>query len=525
MSIPNTIIKLRKAKSLSQEQFAELFHVSQQSVQKWENGITTPDLEKIIQMAKHFDISLDEFILDHNARQIEVQYYNQNLKPYYAGLHTWELYASDLTVEYQQCEEEGLDVSVYKDVFTSVSLLPLSEQKKKIADVLFEAVLQAPMRADYKYTEPSNLEEIQALRSPYPISAKVPNKSILYDKIYGAWMGRICGCMLGKSIECIHSDELIPFLKETGNYPMHRYIYRSDLTDERVSKYKFPFSGRLYADEISSMPQDDDTNYTVMAQEIIDHYGKDFTSLDVSRAWLQYQPKDAYCTAERVAFCNFIKGYVPPCSAAYKNPYREWIGAQIRGDYYGYINPGNPEKAAEMAFRDASISHIKNGIYGEMFVAAMLACAAVTSNVEEVIRGGLAEIPHTSRLYESIMDILDYYHNGKSFQNCLHLIQHRYDEFTSHGWCHTISNAMIVVASLLYGEKNYGKSICLAVQSAYDTDCNGATVGSILGMINGIQGIDSVWTAPIHDTLKTALFGISKKSVTELAKHTLDHIG
>jgi hypothetical protein len=157
---------------------------------------------------------------------------------------------------------------------------------------------------------------------------------------------------------------------------MHRYIYRSDIEKTDITKYKFNFASRVYADEINGMPIDDDTNYMVLAQEVIEKYGRDFTPHDMSRAWLKYQAKDAYCTAERVAFVNFISGYEPPQSAVYKNPYREWIGAQIRGDYFGYINPGNPKLAAEMAWRDASISHVKNGIYGEMWVSAMLAIAA-----------------------------------------------------------------------------------------------------------------------------------------------------
>lgn len=322
----------------------------------------------------------------------------------------------------------------------------------------------------------------------------------------------------------LRTNEMIPFLKETDNFPLHRYIYKSDLTDEICEKYKFPFRSKVYADEIDGMPVDDDTNYVVLAQLIIDKYGKDFTPYDVSRAWLEYQSKDAYCTAERVAFCNFINGYEPPQSAVYKNPFREWIGAQIRGDYFGYINPGNPEKAAEMAWRDASISHVKNGIYGEMFAAAMIAVAAVTADLESIVRGGLAQIPYTSRLYKEIVSVLEGFNGGISQKEAFDAIHKRYNEYTEHGWCHTISNAMIVVASLLYGGGDYGKSICLAVETGFDTDCNGATVGSILGMANGIDSIPDYWVKPINDTLHTSIFGSGTVKISDMAKKTLEHI-
>lgn len=279
-----------------------------------------------------------------------------------------------------------------------------------------------------------------------------------------------------------------------------------------------------FVDIIDHMPVDDDTNYTVLSQEIIERYGRNFTPLDVAQAWVGYQSKNACCTAERVAFCNLVKGYVPPYSAVYKNPYREWIGAQIRTDYYGYINPGNPELAAEMAWCDASISHIKNGIYGAMFVSAMLAVAAVTNDIEDIILAGLAQIPYTSRLYEDIMFIFDEYKNGLSQKDSFKAIHTKYDETTKYGWTHANPNAMIVVASLLYGNVDYGESICMAVEAAFDTDCNGATVGSILGMVNGINGIPEYWTKPINDTLHTSLFYRQTVSIKDAAKRTLKHI-
>ena len=523
MGINNMIYKLRTTAKMSQEQFATLFKVSRQSVQKWESGGAVPELSKLIEISKHFDVSLDALVLNRDNRVVEEMKYNKIMKPQYSSLHDWEFYTSAILTEYQQSVEEGLDIENYKDLFEAVARLPKDEIKKKIGDVLFEIVINAKKKEGYKYIEPSELDEIKSLRKEFSVSGKVDEKK-LESKIFGAWMGRICGCMLGKTVEGIRTDELIPFLKETGNYPMHRYIYKKDLNEEILKKYNFHFANRKYADAIDGMPVDDDTNYVVLAQVIVEKYGKEFTPYDVSRAWLDYQNKDAYCTAERVAFCNFVKGYEPPQSAMYQNPYREWIGAQIRGDYFGYINPGNPELAAEMAWRDASISHVKNGIYGEMFVAAMLAVAAITDDIEKIILGGLAQIPDTSRLYEDVMSVLDSYKSGVSQKACFDKIHEKYDEYTSHGWCHTISNAMIVAASLLYGEGDYGKSVCMAVETGFDTDCNGATVGSVLGMANGIESIPEYWKKPINDTLHTSIFGVGTVKISDRVKMTMEHI-
>ena len=524
MVVGEMIKKLRIREKLSQEDFASLFSVSRQAVQKWENGISTPDISKLVEISKHFDISLDMLVLHHDNRLTEALSYNKEMKPQYDTIPNWEFYSSDLLVEYEQSCEEGLDIEHYKDLFLSVSKLPKSEIKKKLGDVIFEIISSSPMKADYKYIEPSDLGSIRELCRSYPVKSTKLSQKVLEDKISAAWYGRICGCMLGKTVEGIRTNELVPFLKETGNYPMHRYILKKDLTDEICGKYNYPLKNRYYADEIDGMPVDDDTNYVVLAQLIIEKYGRDFSPYDVSRAWLAYQPKDAYCTAERVAFCNFVKGFVPPQSAVYKNPYREWIGAQIRGDYFGYINPGKPELAAEMAWRDASISHVKNGIYGEMFAAAMIATAAMTDNMEDIILSGLSQIPETSRLYEAVMQVLDGYRNGVLQDECFEQIHKKYDEYTSHGWCHTISNAMIVAASLLYGGGDFGKSVCMAVQTGFDTDCNGATVGSVIGMSKGMNGIPKVWTDPIKNTLHTSIFGIGTVKISDRVKQTMQHI-
>lgn len=433
-------------------------------------------------------------------------------------------YPSDLMKEYVQSVEEGLDVEKYKSLFEAVSQMKNGEYKTRLSEVLFDMVLNADIRKDYKYNEPSELNDIKALRKPHDFSSVMPDRETLRKKLLGAWTGRACGCLLGKPVECIRSDELIPLLKETDNYPMHRYILSSDITDEVCSRYNFWLKGKRYADTVDGMPVDDDTNYVVLAQRIVEDYGRDFESEDVATAWMKYQSVYSYFTAERTAYINFINCLTPPSSAVYKNVAREWIGAQIRGDYFGYINPGKPEKAAEMAFRDARISHIKNGIYGEMFASAMISCAAVTDSIEDIILGGLAQIPESSRLYEAVTGIIDGYKSGVSVDECFDNIHAAYDEHTDHGWCHTISNAMIVTAALLYGGGDFGKSICIAVGMAFDTDCNGATVGSVLGMRNSIDGIDEYWKKPINNKIRTSIFGAETVDIEKAVDKTLEHM-
>ncbi len=523
MEFKDQIYKIRKELNMTQEEFADIFHVSKQTVQKWENGNMYPEISKLIEISKRFDVSLDTLLLNREMRAMEAVEHKETIVPNYSAIHSWEFYASSVMDEYQQSLDEGLDIEPYKDIFYDISRLPKSDIKKKFGDVIFDIVINAKQRANYQYIEPSELSDIRDLRKPYK-NFSLDKAAPLEHKILGAWQGRVCGCLLGKPVEGIRSKELETLLKETNNFPMHRYILKSDINSVDLSKYSYDFTKSPFADAVDGMPVDDDTNYTVLSHEIVKKYGRDFTPLKVAQAWLKSQPKDAYCTAERVAFCNFVKGYQPPYSAVYKNPYREFIGAQIRTDYYGYINPGNPELAAEMAWRDASISHVKNGIYGAMFVSAMLAVAAVTNNMEDIVLGGLAQIPYTSRLYEDVMSVYEGYKNGVSQKDCFKAIHAKYDEKTGYGWCHTISNAMIVVASLLYGNGDYEKSICMSVETGFDTDCNGATVGSIMGMANGIESIPECWTKPINNKLYTSIFGVGTVSITDMAQKTLEHI-
>jgi len=435
----------------------------------------------------------------------------------------WYLYIrqDDLDVEKKQCEDEGKDISSLISEFERVRKLDLEDFSNQIpAYDLLDKTSHLPIKKDYPYKEPSDLEGIRAERIPAP---KIPRLKItdkdLEDKIYGAWLGRVCGCLLGKPVEGWLHSRMSGYLKDTNRLPLSDY-FSINVPDKIKDKYKIT-SDRPFIETVKCMPEDDDTNYTVIGLNILKRYGAEFTPLDVANFWMESLPILHTATAERLAYRNFCLLIEPPQSASFRNPYREWIGAQIRADCFGYATPGKPERSAEFAWRDACISHIKNGIYGEMFVAGMISTAFASDDILTIIKSGLAQIPARSRLYENINLVMDWHSKGISYDEALERIHRRYNENFSYDLVHTISNAMIVVIGLLWGNLDYERSICNAVQACFDTDCNGATVGSIIGAVLGAKNLPKKWTKPVHDTLQTGIAGYNMVRISELARETL----
>ena len=145
------------------------------------------------------------------------------ITPSFEKQPTWECYSKELAVEYRQSVEEGKDIEAFKELFSEVTSLPDGKYKDNIADVLFELVTQSPQRADYKYIEPSDLGRIRQFTKPYDLPMSLPDDDILLDKILGGWLGRVCGCFLGKPVEGIMEPELrVSAGKNRGGHPHRR---------------------------------------------------------------------------------------------------------------------------------------------------------------------------------------------------------------------------------------------------------------------------------------------------------------
>ncbi len=205
------------------------------------------------------------------------------------------------------------------------------------------------------------------------------------------------------------------------------------------------------------------------------------------------------------------------------NPGAEWIGAQIRIDIYGYVCPGAPE----LARRDAYLTHRHSGIYGAMWVAATNAAAFTLLDMEAIIRAGLAQIAGESRFVEAISQTIDWSRaEGDWRVTGRHIVEH-FDKYQFPG---TINNACCVAAALLYGwgdgsaspAEIYERTITIAVQLGYDTDCNGATAGSVAGLVLGAAALPAKWTAPLNDTLRTCVAEFGQVSIADMARRTYE---
>ncbi len=451
--------------------------------------------------------------------------------------HVW-LAGCDLVTEREQARDEGRDLRTVETEFDCLLAVDgggkaaggkRDEKWLDAAFSLIDRVQALPFRKDYPYSEPSDLAGIRSARLSRPkLKAWKGNREQFLRRLHGGWLGRICGCLLGKPVEGARRADIRTWGEATRNWPLHGYwamptSAQGEAMEAKGCKWKVAsWRKPMLAGGIRRMVEDDDTNYTATGFAIVKQYGAAFTPQDVASFWGMNIPIFHTCTAERVAYRNFVMGIVPPRSATFRNPYREWIGAQIRADYFGYANPGQPQRAAEWAWRDASISHVKNGIYGEMWVAAMLAAAYVESDWTAIIRAGLAQVPKRCRLSEDVKKVLAWHAAGVAYDDAVDRVHAQWKESVGHHWCHTNSNAQIVALGLLYGGDDFGNTLACAVMPGFDTDCNGATCGSLWGVKNGVNAIPASWTRPLRDRLSTGVAGYYDVKISQMAGEMVD---
>jgi ADP-ribosylglycohydrolase len=439
--------------------------------------------------------------------------------------------------ELRQASQDGRDASAYEQRWreagghpaparAGASPGPATPGLRALALALLDelALMPSPLASD----EPTEFGAIRAACPDWP-SALRGEPAVTVDALHAAWLGRAAGCLLGKPVEKLPLAGIRAIGRATGNWPVRTWFTGRDLPPDVAAAY--PWNRRSastsLAENIDGMPEDDDLNYPLLGLLLISRHGKDFSTEQVARLWLDELPAGRTFTAERIAYRNLLAGVEPGHTARHHNPFREWIGAAIRADVHGWTCPGDPGAAAEQAYRDAALTHTANGVYGAMFVAATIAAAGSHpegpgatdgADVHRCLRAGLSVVPPRSRLAEAVRLGISTAREHTCFDK---VVDDLHRALGHYHWVHAVPNAALLAAALSHADGDFGGSICRAVSGGWDTDSNGATAGSVAGLLAGHPDrLPDQWTAPLKNRLATSVAGFDGTGFDTLGELT-----
>lgn len=321
------------------------------------------------------------------------------------------------------------------------------------------------------------------------------NDNDYYKKVLGCWMGKNIGGTLGAPFEWRRQINAVSF-------------YAQDLGGEPLPN--------------------DDLDIQLLWLVALEEKGIEIDARTLSEYWVLYVTPhwSEYGTAK----INMRAGLMPPLSGTLHNDYKDSCGSFIRSEIWACIAPGSPQTAAHYAYQDAILDHGDGeGVYAEVFCAALESAAFVIDDINRLIEIGLKYVPAESGVAGAVRDTVQSYRSGKTWQEARDSVLAGYrggtffnmHEQTSpddwqkgfgegkRGW-DVPSNIGMLVIGLLYGEGDFGRSVCTAVNCGEDTDCTGATVGSIFGILHGIDAIPDRWIQPIGRRIKTACLNLGE---------------
>ena len=313
----------------------------------------------------------------------------------------------------------------------------------------------------------------------------------LQNKILGCWTGKNIGGALGIACEGMRGQ--------------------------------FDFDWYIQPDIYENTPANDDLDLQLVWMGAVEKHGRKINADILADYWLSYIGPD-WCEYG-VAKANLKAGMFPPITAGVGNSHAESCGAFIRSEIWACLCPGLPELATRYAYEDAIVDHNKNGVYGELFCAALESAAFVENDKFKLLDIALSYIPKDCEVAKAVNIVIDGYKNGKSHIDvrkqvmmetpCTFGIKDSTDANTEGFPLDVLgmdapANIAFAIIGLLYGEDDFGKSLCIAVNCGEDSDCSAATLGALLGIMLGYDKLPEKWLEPIGGKISTMCIDISK---------------
>jgi len=339
----------------------------------------------------------------------------------------------------------------------------------------------------WKYEVYDSFEKIErAVCFPKPYGVDTKSKDF-HDALFRGWQAQIIGGAFGTALEGYTKENLLKTFGKPDHYVREPNTYNDDIT------------------------------YEIAFLNALSRKGKDVTSEDIALEWVALVPFG--WSAEEIALKNIQAGILPPESGFFNNPYREWIGAQMRGAVCGMVAPGDPKEAARLAYLDGVVSHHNNGVLGEIFNAMLVALSFITENAKDILESAIKLIPCDSEYYAILDKAMKSCKRNPGWQEAWEEIG---PEFVKYNWVHAYPNAAIEVLAIWYGDGDFDKTIEIIGSLGYDVDCNAAQVMTMIGIIN--KNIPDKWTKPVGTDIDTYCRKIKKTSIEKLTNQVINCI-
>ncbi|NLC96836.1 MAG: ADP-ribosylglycohydrolase family protein [Erysipelotrichaceae bacterium] len=306
-----------------------------------------------------------------------------------------------------------------------------------------------------------------------------------FETTYASWLGKIIGIRLGAPIEGWEYKEILKTFGEINYYPVDYGVFAAD--DDS--------NGPLFF--VKALEDDsDDPLLTKMSNTVLNYINDGHGFF--------WWGGDGIST-EHTAYNNLKKGMIAPVSGSFSTNgeiLSTQIGGQIFSDCWGYVSVGDPKLASYLSKSMASVTHDLDGIEGASFIASAISIAYSETEINVVIDKALEFVDKKSNYYSIVLEIKEF-HNlyPNDYKKCLDYILQKHNYSVYGGVCPIISNTALMIMAMLYGESNFDKTMSILATAGWDTDCNLGNVGSIMGALVGLKGIDEKWINPINDLL------------------------
>ena len=288
------------------------------------------------------------------------------------------------------------------------------------------------------------------------------------DRVNGCWMGKNCGGTLGAPLEIVFGA-------------------------------REPFDVWWYPKLEEGGIPNDDLELQLFWLKALEEVGPGLRAAHLAQYWLDhigYNP-DEYGLCKT----NLKLGLLPPVAGAYNNYFKDCMGCPIRSEIWACVAPGAPRVACLYAYEDGIVDHAGGeSIYGEFFNTAVESAAFVVDDRDTLIDIGLSYVPGDSRTFAALRAALDAHAAGVDWKEARRRVLAAAPHFNAQ---YSPINLGFQLIGWLYGE-DFGDAICKAVNCGYDTDCTGATLGSIIGIMGGRSRLPAKWTQPLGEGIATS---------------------